>query len=475
MTMPDYLRICRRRLRWIVASLVVALAASVAVLLVLPPVYSSSATAFVSAAGGSELSDLEQADAVAAQRAATYADLAGTPVVLDDVVEALGLTSSGAELSGDVEAAVVPSTPMVEITASADSAAAARDLAQQTVESLRAWVESQDGSSGDDEAAGTVSVEVVAPAEEPEGPVSPRPTEILGLGALAGLVLGLTLAFLRESLDTTLRSRRDVERVAAVTLLGVTTRGPGPRGSRSSSSSRAEHREICSRLRLRQPPGSPSSFMVLEATADAGDSPTALLLARAFRDEGTSTLLVRGGRGPAPAASVGDAGSRRRSAAPEPARSGAPRGDLMRALAGRDDLAAAVATEQSTGLDVLDAPAASVAPAAPAARAASSAAESRVESGCLEHVEDALESFAEGYDVTIIDGSALARTSDAALLARLTSGAVVLARHGRTTREELEDCLDLLDQAQARVVGLILVEAPSPRRAGRTSARGAGS
>ena len=51
--------------------------------------------------------------------------------------------------------------------------------------------------------------DVVTPAGVPGSPSSPKPTENGLLGLVAGLVLGLAAAFLRESLDDAVSTQGD--------------------------------------------------------------------------------------------------------------------------------------------------------------------------------------------------------------------------------------------------------------------------
>ena len=57
-------------------------------------------------------------------------------------------------------------------------------------------------------------VQVLTKAEAPDSPVSPKPQRDLALALVLGLVLGIGLAFLIETLDERIRSVSDLERVA---------------------------------------------------------------------------------------------------------------------------------------------------------------------------------------------------------------------------------------------------------------------
>ena len=66
----------------------------------------------------------------------------------------------------------------------------------------------------------TGNFSVVVPASTPTTPVSPQPVRSAAMGAAAGLILGLILAFLREKLDTRLRSHREISEIMGLPIVG---------------------------------------------------------------------------------------------------------------------------------------------------------------------------------------------------------------------------------------------------------------
>jgi len=65
------------------------------------------------------------------------------------------------------------------------------------------------------------NIRVVERATRPTSPVRPRTQLIWALSGVAGLALGVGVAFLSESLETRIRSRDEIERVLGVPVLGV--------------------------------------------------------------------------------------------------------------------------------------------------------------------------------------------------------------------------------------------------------------
>lgn len=83
-----------------------------------------------------------------------------------------------------------------------------------------------------------------------------------------------------------------------------------------------------------------------------------------------------------------------------------------------------------------------------------------------------LELLSAQFDYVLLDAPPLLPVTDAAVLAQLTSGAVVVAaaRQSRTT--QLRSALDRLERVDARVLGIVLSKAPLRTRQGYTGAYG---
>ena len=71
------------------------------------------------------------------------------------------------------------------------------------------------------ESEGVEEVSIVRPASEPGTPVGAGITNTLMVGALLGFVLGLGLAFLQETLDTSIGTIEDIESYLGVPVLGT--------------------------------------------------------------------------------------------------------------------------------------------------------------------------------------------------------------------------------------------------------------
>jgi capsular exopolysaccharide synthesis family protein len=79
---------------------------------------------------------------------------------------------------------------------------------------------------------------------------------------------------------------------------------------------------------------------------------------------------------------------------------------------------------------------------------------------------DLLKRLRDDYDMVIVDAPPLLPVADAAVIATATDGAIVVARHGRTTREQLREAVSRLDNVGARIFGVVMNMIP--RRAAKS-------
>ena len=58
--------------------------------------------------------------------------------------------------------------------------------------------------------------------------------------------------------------------------------------------------------------------------------------------------------------------------------------------------------------------------------------------------------------MVIVDAPPLLPVADAAVIATATDGAIVVARHGKTTRDQLREAVSRLENVGARVFGVVI-------------------
>src|SRR5262249_38154248 len=93
---------------------------------------------------------------------------------------------------------------------------ASRELYEQLVKKLK-----EAGIGAGVQAANVMGI---GPAGIPVSPAEPRPILNLGLGMLAGSLVGLALCFVQENMDTTIATPNDVADVGSLPALGIVPR-----------------------------------------------------------------------------------------------------------------------------------------------------------------------------------------------------------------------------------------------------------
>ena len=234
-------------------------------------------------------------------------------------------------------------------------------------------------------------------AELPTAPASPRTAVYLALGLLLGLALGVTAAVLRDALDDRVRTDDQAAAAAGVPVIG---------GCTDRSAGRPE--EIAdSHRRLRANLAAPAA----KAAGDSSDE-----------RRGRARQRTRGGgprRGLRRSGSVGRARRRERVAV---AARRAARGSVVAGLTDvlLNDVSVENALQPSGG-----GPAVELLPAGEPVVPASDVLSGR-------RLADALDSLSVRADVVILDSPALDAATDAAVLAPLTSGVLLVARLSST-------------------------------------------
>ncbi|QTE29027.1 polysaccharide biosynthesis tyrosine autokinase [Pengzhenrongella sicca] len=431
MELQDYLTVARKR--WLSIALVTALMIGLAAVAtaVRTPMYQARSQVFVSVrTTGGTTSDLVQGSSFTQRQVKSYTDLVTSPRVLGPVVESLGLPTTPEALAGSITASNPLDTVLINITASAEDPQVAADVANATAESLAVQVTELEKPS--DAAASPVEINTVRTATAPGAPYSPSRRLNLALGLLVGLALGIGLAVLRELLDTKVRSASDVERVTDTSVIGtIGFDDDAPEHplivQTSPHSHRAEaFRRLRTNLQFLDIADRPQSIVVTSAMPGEGKTTTSINLAISLADAGRHVVLVDGDlRRPSIAEYMGLEGSV----------------GLTTVLIGKADADDVV---QPWGNGYLHVLASGEVPPNP-----SELLGSRSMANLLEHLTKV-------YDVVLIDTAPLLPVTDAAILARLTGGALIVVGADKLHRQQLADAMSSLETVGARRLGVVL-------------------
>jgi capsular exopolysaccharide synthesis family protein len=431
----DYMRIARRRWRIIISCLIITMSAAAAVTAEMTPQYQSTSQIFVSSSSSSS-SDAYQGNLFSTQRVASYADLITGKELAQRVISSRHLDMTSDELSAKVTASTVPDTVLLNISVTDPDPETAQRLTQaysQELSDLVAELETPPGKT-----TPVLKATIVDSADLPASAVSPQPVRNLGLAAVLGLLLGIGIAVLREILDTTVKTSDDILQITGGSLMAGIAYDPDTSrrplvSSLNSHEPRVEaFRVLRTNLQFVDIDHRNKSFVVTSSVRGEGKSTTAVNIAIAMAQTGTNILLIDGDlRRPQVADMLGLEGTV----------------GVTTVLLGKVNVADAIQRHEP-GLDVLTS---GSIPPNPAELLQSHA------------MHELLDKLGGTYDTIVIDTPPLLPVTDAALLAAQADGALMIVRHGKTTRDQLQGAHERLAGVGASTLGVVFNMMPGKR------------
>jgi capsular exopolysaccharide synthesis family protein len=430
----------------VVSTLLLVMAAAALITWRTTPQYQSSTQLFISTSASSS-TEAYQGNLFSSQRLASYADLATGTELATRVASATGSSLAPSELADKVTAQASPETVLLNISVTDPDPVVAQQLTQAYGEELVALVAELETPPG--RAKPVLKGTIVDAASLPGGPISPNPVRNLGLALVLGLLLGVGLAVVRELLDTSTKSADDVTTALQAPILGTfafdSEVGKRPLLTElTSHEPRAEaFRVMRTNLSFVDVDAESKAIVVTSALPGEGKSTTAVNTALALQQAGERTLLIDGDlRRPQAATMLGLDGTI----------------GLTTALVGKVSAADVILTHGS-GLRVL---ASGAIPPNPSELLQSHA------------MATVLGQLRSAFDVIIIDAPPLLPVTDAALIASQVDGAVVVVRHGKTTREQLGAARERLEAVGATTMGAVFNMVPRKGRGNYGSGYGYG-
>ncbi len=438
MELHDYVRILRKNWILLLILLIVGIVGGAGYALAQQPKYVASTQLYVSVrTEGAATGDLVQGTTFARQMVTSYVDIITTALVLDPVIDELGLDTTSAALSQQISASAPVNTVTIRISATEDDPAQAARLANAVAASFTTAVQETLERPADEEAASPVHITVTEPATAPEAPSSPNVRLLIVLGALLGLAAGVGLAVLRTVLDTRIHTLHDLEEIADSPVLGGIALDPDakerplivhadPRSPRAES-----FRSLRTNLQFLNIDAGPRVFVVSSAGPGEGKTTTTVNLAIALAETGARVALIDGDlRLPRVAEYMGLEGNV----------------GLTDVLIGRIDVADALQKWGSTELYVL-----------PSGRIPPNPSE-MLGSSTMDQLLDPL---AEYFDYVIIDAPPLLLVTDAAVIGKKARGVIAIAASGKTKKQELAGAVRTLETAGVSLLGFVATMLPT--------------
>lgn len=430
MELVDYLRILRKHWRSITALTFVSILVAAAFSLLTAPTYTATTSVFLSVKSVASTGELSQGSTFAENQVQSFARVSRTPIVLQPVIDGLGLDMTAEELAEQVTVTVPTNTATLDLSVVDGDPEEAARIAAAVGDSTVAVVQQLSPPAAD----GTDMVEatIIRPATVPLSPTTPKVKQNLALGLLLGLLLGAGQAILRDTLYTRIRNQRDLEHVTDRAILGSVVLDdtldhrslPGLVDGHSLAGE--SYRRLRTNLQFLGLGEGDRSIVVTSTVPGEGKTTTAINTAVTMAEAGLRVLLI-------------DADLRRPRVADALRLEGAA--GLTTVLIGRASLDDVVQPYGGSNLDVLTS-----GPVPP----------NPSEMLGFDEMRRLLEHATSRYDAVLIDTPPLLPVTDAAVLARITGGALVVVGSRVVRRSELAASLDSLDQVEARVLGLVL-------------------
>ncbi|MDJ1114499.1 polysaccharide biosynthesis tyrosine autokinase [Microbacterium dauci] len=435
MELHDYIRILRKNWLILLVCVILGGSAGAAYSLVSKPTYESTTQMYVSVRFEGAASDLLQGTNYARQIITSYVAVARTAVVLDPVIEELGLDVTSPELARQISAEAPANTVMLYLTASASDPELAADIANAAAASLSDAVQNSLEAQG--ESGSAVNVRVVQPAVVPSSPAGPSLLVWIAVGVAAGLILGVIVSALRTILDTRIHTLHDIESITDAPILGGIAFDPDapkrplvvhadPRSPRAES-----FRALRTNLQFLATGDESRIFVISSAGPGEGKSTTSTNLAITLAETGARVVLIDGDlRLPRVADYLGIEGGV----------------GVTDVLIGRVALADALQPWGRGNMSVLT--------SGPIPPNPSELLGSRA-------MDNVLAQLGASFDYVIIDAPPLLLVTDAAVLGRKARGIILAAASGRTKKQQFAGAVKAAQTAAATVLGVVPTMLPT--------------
>lgn len=439
MEVHDYLRILQARWKIVAVTTVVAVLAALGASLLTTPQYEAKTRLFVSTSSGASVQEIYQGNLFSQQRVTSYTELLEGTTLAQRTLDNLGATDvTPVELASKITASSTPDTVLIDTAVTDESPERARDLANALSDEF--VVMARELETPEDGGPPTARVVVEQYAATPSTPVTPKTARNIALGLAVGVLLGIALAVLRDRLDNTVKDRNTVEDIAGTGVVGVIPlekarqEEPAITFADSNSGDAEAYREMRTNLQFLEVDNPPRALVVTSSLPSEGKTTTAVNIALVLAEAGHSVVLVeadlRRPRVSKYLGALGDAGL----------------STVLSNQAGIEDVL------QATRFDGLWVLAAGGLPPNPSELLGSA------------HARDVLEDLRSRFDYVIIDAPPLLPVTDAAILANIADGALLIARYGKTTREQFARAVGNLQSVNANVLGTILAMTPAKGR-----------
>jgi succinoglycan biosynthesis transport protein ExoP len=447
----QYLQTLKRQAWLVVLVPALTIAVAVAILQTRAPVYRASLTLVVGEPQGTLPTEF-------ASRAATrtMANLLETDIIVRSVIDELDLNVTEQEFQEDLKVSVLPDLSVIDVSYDSTNQRQALQVVDELAEIFTRRVDATLGLSKGRVRTAPGSFDLTVreydpPHLEPE-PVAKASTSIIFAG-LGGLALGLLLGVGREALDSRIRGRKDAERWFGAPVVGTLPVGidrkPPPGVGSSALPRRGDEARVASldllraKLQFSQVGVQGPTILVTSAGSDTGQSSVTATIGTALALGGKHVICVDAdlreprlhhslgleNDSPGLAGVLGEGLEAERL--------------LLDVHVVEPTMNGAGPTEAAGRLEVLT---------------AGSQPLARVGMLTPEVLGGLIERLSKRADYVIFDSPPLL-AADALPLAIRSDNVLVVARSGRTTRDEAESVISTLQELGVERIGVVLTDA----------------
>jgi capsular polysaccharide biosynthesis protein len=410
----------RRHVALVLALTLVGLVLAAVVTAVLPRTYEAKATLFLRVQAAS--TSLYERSQFALQRVQSYPALLDSPTLLRSVISTAQLKETTQQLAQEVTAENPTNTVLLNVTASASTPDGAAAIANAAADALAKNVNTLENNETASKNAVTLVPQISAQA--PASPSSPNRPVVLGLGLVAGFVLGALLALLLERVRPRVRTIADVRRVSGLPVIAQLPRG-GKLAEAAAATAAVNLRTIA---RGHVPP----VVLLAPAEARAARAGAHLLTSWGLAQSGRRTVALI-----APSDPIAPLGVTIAPSAP----------GLSELLAGRSGVNEVTVPVKDRGFEVVPTGALGVAP---------SAFE-------LEHsAQQMLAPLVTARDVVVLQADLASRPLDLGTAGRLARAALLVVSRRSTTEHDLRRLLAEVRVLDIVPIGVLMTDVGAP-------------
>ncbi len=424
----QFLVVLRRRWLTVVLLIVIALGVAAGITFTRTPMYESKSQVLLTV-DVSKASDSYATYFTVTQRATTYAKVAKSTELAEEVIDDLNLTITPEKFADRVSAEVVEATSLIEIKIKDENARDAQKIASAFTAQYTDYVKNLEQLTGTEAA-----VQLKQTDQATYNPDKVSPTTLLNfiVAGLIGLLLGIGLAVARELLDRTIRTADHVAELtespvlASIGFDGDIRSAPLLTDLGGFAARTEAFRLLRTNLQFIDLDHQPRCLVISSAVPGEGKTMTSTNLAVALAQTGRNTLII-------------DADLRRPRVATTLGLD--PAIGLTTALVGKTEIHDAIQVHEASGLHVL-------------ASGAKPPNPTEILQSKITH--DLIRRLRSSYDMVIIDAPPLLPVADASVLAKLADGVIVVVRHAKTTKDQVNEAINRLNQVGARLYGVVV-------------------